>query len=121
MSDDLTRLASDLERAAKIAPRRVGAVLGRGADAIRDDARANVSRNMSPRFADAIVSRREASGDPAGYVLLQGIPSQDDAPAAINSWEVGTARHEARPSIAPAVEKNVGRIADEVAAALDFL
>lgn len=105
--DELSMLAVSLDKLASDAPRQMGGVLGKGADAIRDEARRNVSQNMSPRFADAIVSRREARGDPAAYILLQGIPSQNDAPAAINAWEVGTARHGPRPSITPAVEKNV--------------
>lgn len=105
--DELAMLAVDLDKLGREAPRQMGRALGKGADMMRDDARANVRQNLSARFADAIVSRREARGEPAAYLLLQGIPSQDDAPAVINAWERGTARHGPRPSIAPAVEKNV--------------
>lgn len=108
--DDLDLLAMSFDKLVQDAPRQMGRALGKGADVIRDEARKNVSQNMSPRFADAIISRREARGDPAAYVLLQGIPGQEDAPAAINAWEVGTARHGPKPSITPAVEKNVDGI-----------
>lgn len=121
---DLGLLAADLERGGRTMAKRVGGVLGTGANTIRDEARANVARNLSPRFADAIESRRERSGPPAGYILLSRSPLEDgtDPAAAINAWEDGTALHGPRPSIAPAVERNLDGIIEGLAdAAVDHL
>lgn len=108
--NDLARLVSDLDRAAKLAPRRAGAALGAGADRIRDEASRNLSRNLSPRFGDAVHARRESSGSPAAYVLVD-----EEMSAAVYAWEVGTARHGPRPSIAPAVESQEAGIVEAVA------
>lgn len=114
---DLQRLTLDFARAAERAPRAVGAALGKGADQIRDDARVNIRTNLSPRFARGIISRRERSGPPAAYVLTTG----EVLRPIINAWEVGTAKHGPRPSIAPAFDKNVDAIEGMVADAVKGL
>jgi hypothetical protein len=110
----MLRLAAELEASGRLAPGRVGRELGRGVDAIRDTARANVSRNLSSRFADGIISRRERSGGPAAYVLITG-----ELGPVIRTYEVGNVRHAPRPSIGPAAEQHtegiissLSRIAD---------
>ena len=100
--NDILRLAEDIEKAAAQAPEKVGAVLGAHVDRVRDTARANIASNLSPRFTRGIISRRERSGGPAGYVLAAG----EILGPVVRAWERGTANHGPRPSIIPAAEKH---------------
>lgn len=108
---ELRGLVRFFEGAESLAPKRAGKALGNGADKIRDEARNNVAQNLSPRFRRGIISRRERSGPPAAYVLVTG----EKLGPPINAWEVGTAKHGPKPSIAPAVEKHADGIAEDLA------
>jgi hypothetical protein len=112
----MLRLAAELEASGRLAPGRVGTELGKGADAIRDTAKANVSRNLSSRFARGIISRREKSGGPAAYVLVAG----DILGPVIRTWEVGNARNAPRPSIGPAVEQHEEGIISSLSRIVDL-
>lgn len=108
--DDLARLTLDLGVVPQRSTKIVGAILGKGADDIRDAGRSEArGKGWSKDTVEGIYSRRERSGDPAGYVFLKG-------PAA---WqEAGTSRHPAQPVVSQHFDRFTDAIAEEIADAV---
>lgn len=111
--DDLARLG--LHLIPRSAASRARAVLGGGADDVRDTARSLArSKGWSDTTVEGIYARmaRGTAGDPTSFVFAKG-------PAAWN--ETGTSRHGPDPVVGPAVDQHADALEEILADAIEGL